>query len=176
MAKVNVEKAREHLTALLGVFAGRYQLTEPYEGAGAAAIQGAIASGADADLVGLRAVLAGYNLYPHHEALALAELNGAEAALAGPVVAEPGPDKPIGRMTKAELVALAVERGVTVEGGATVADLRAALIDGEAPKSDAQESQAPDPDLQPDAAPEDDEQSVSEVEPEADEGEPEADE
>lgn len=129
MAIDDVKKAKGHLEALLAIFAERYSLREPYDSAGALAIQAAIDAGAGADLAGLRAVLGGYNLYPHHENLAFAELRGAEEALDAtpPATAAVARGKPLNQQNKTELLATAASRGVEVPEGATVAQLREAL-------------------------------------------------
>lgn len=129
MANVAAE-VREHLRTLLMVFVDRYQLTEPYDSAGVEAIEAAIKAGAEADLAGLRVIVAEYNLYAHHEALAVAALDAAQAVIDDAAPVEPEPveqEKPLSRQNKDELLATAAARGIEVPEGATVAQLRTAL-------------------------------------------------
>jgi hypothetical protein len=123
----NVEAAREHLTALRALFVARYNLRAGEESPGLTAIDEAIAAGADADIAGLREVMAGYNLYGHHAERARVELRAAERALET-IEALPEMES----LTKTELLRLAEERGIDVSSRDTVAVIREALSAAEA--------------------------------------------
>lgn len=147
---MSIAAARRHLEELRKVFIDRYNSADPEDNSGLAVIDAAIKAGADADIEGLKEALAGYNLYAHHESLALAEIASAEAELSQdePVAAEEA-GKPLSQQNKAELLATAAVRGVDVPEGATVAQLRAALTP--AGFEEPEDEPEPDFDEQPDA-------------------------
>ena len=121
--------AKEKLTDVLSLFVERFKLTEPYDSAGAAAIQAAIDAD-EPDIASLRATLAQYDLYPQYKGRINALLDDADSLTVGASSGEPSP-KSISAMNKAELTALAEARGIDPTD-ATVAELREALHEDDA--------------------------------------------